>query len=551
MNFRAFAAALAISLSLAPAAVSAQDQSLVFAQADYREPASFDEAVDSKINADSIEIALLKDIYVHVDRAMRDRLSGKLDSAAAEDKIAADTIVSFVNKYPNHRLRIVFLRMAAGRYLQAKEWEPAAEAAQRMMADPKGLPVTKAIGARYASGAWQMLAVQEMRSGKIPQLKLQPSAARGGAAPTPRVPDRAWKNFVEAADVYERNSDADPTSKLTPEQRRVQGGTDLGQLQLISAQVEFGYDNIEDAQKRFGKVIELHPSRGDLLETAVPYYLDTFRILKDPKGLEAAAARLEPAVAAEAKKAAEVAAAPGATDEQKQNAVALAKLATELKEGSRGSDYNVAAGLMSKADAAAKEGKPEATAQYRESAALYEKFAADNKASPDAPNALFNAAIAHDKAKDGKKATVARETLVRDYPESKVIPQTLLLLGANLAASREYAASVKYNQEYLSRWPDAPQRCLAMQNLGVGLQETKKPAEAAAVYVKFATDAGCAEDPNTTARVLYSAAKMQAEAKKTADVKKTLQTLVALKGVTDPVAKSYQADAADRLKKMK
>ena len=291
MNFRVFAAALAISVSLAPVAVSAQDQSLTFAQADFREPASFDDAVDSEINADSIEIALLKDVYVHVDRAMRDRLSGKLDSAAAEDKIAADTLVSFVNKYPNHRLRIVFMRMAAGRYLQAKEWELAAEAAQRMLADPKGLPVTKAIGARYASGAWQMLAVQEMRSGKIPQLKLQPSSARAGVAPSPRVPDRAWKMFVEAADIYEKNRDADPSSKLSAEERKAQGGADLGQLQLIAAQVEFGYDNIEDAQKRFGRVIEMHPSRGDLLETAVPYYLDSFRILKDPKGLEAAATR--------------------------------------------------------------------------------------------------------------------------------------------------------------------------------------------------------------------------------------------------------------------
>ncbi|MEY2667400.1 MAG: hypothetical protein RJA59_38, partial [Pseudomonadota bacterium] len=542
MNFRVFAAALAICVSLVPAAAVAQDQSLTFAQADFREPGSFEEAVDSKIAADSIEIALLKDIYVHIDRAMRDRLSGKLDSAAAEDKIAADTLISFVNKYPNHRLRIVFLRMAAGRYLGAKEWELAAEAAQRMMVDPKGLPVTKAIGARYASGAWQMLAVQEMRSGKIPQLKLQPSSARAGAPPSPRVPDRAWKMFVEAADTYEKNRDADPSSKLTAEERRAQGGADLGQLQLIAAQVEFGYDNIEDAQKRFGKVIEMHPSRGDLLETAVPYYLDSFRILKDPKGLEAAATRVEPAVAAEAKKAAEAAAAPGATEEQKKNAATLARLATELKEGSKGSDYNNAGALMTKADAAAKEGKPDAAATYRESAALFEKFAAENKTSPDAPSALFNAAIAHDKAKEPKKATAARELLVKDYPESKVIPQTLLLLGANLAASKEYAASVKYNQEYLSRWPDAPQRCLAMQNLGVALQETKKPAEAAAVYVKFATDPGCGgEDPNTTARVLYSAAKMQVDAKKPADAKKTLQALVAVKGVTDAVAKSYQA----------
>ena len=551
MTFRSFVAALAITTALVPAVVPAQDQSLVFAQADFREPASPEEAMDSRISADATELALLKDVFVHIDRAMRDRLSGKLDNASAEDKTAADNLIVFVNRYPSHRLRIVFLRMAAGRYLNAKEWEAAAEAAQRMMADPKGAAVTKAIGARYASGAWQMLAIQEMRSGKIPQLKLQPSTGRAGVPHTPRVPDRAWKMFVEAADVYAANWQADPSSKLTAEERKVQGGTDLGQLQIIAAQVEFGYDNIEDAQKRFGQIIEMHPSRADLLETAVPYYLDTFKILKDPKGLEAAAARIEPAVAAEAKKAAEIAAAPNATEEQKKNAALLAKIATELKEGAKGGEYNEAGALLAKADAAAKEGKPEAAAQYRDAAALYEKFAAGNKTNPDAPSALFNAAIALDKAKDGKKAVALREQILRDYPDAKVIPQTLLLLGSSLAASREYAASVKYNEEYLRRWPETPQRCVAMQNLGVGLQETKRPAEAAAVFVKFATDAGCGDDVNTTARVLYSAAKLQVEAKKPADAKKTLQTLVGLKGVTDAVAKSYQADAAERLKKMK
>jgi tetratricopeptide (TPR) repeat protein len=551
MTSRSFVAALVLAAALAPAVAPAQDQSLVFAQADFREPASPEEAMDSRISADATELALLKDVFVHVDRALRDRLSGKLDGATAEDKIAADNLIVFLGRYPSHRLRIVFLRMAAGRYLNAKDWEAAAEAAQRMMVDPKATAVTKAIGARYASGAWQMLAIQEMRAGKIPQLKLQASAARGGVAHTPRIPDRAWKMFVEAADVYAANWTADPSAKLTAEERKVQGGTDLGQLQLIAAQVEFGYDNIEDAQIRFGKIIEMHPSRADLLETAVPYYLDTFKILKDSKGLEAAAARIEPAVSAEAKKAAEAAAAPNATEEQKKNAVLLAKIATELKEGAKGGEYNEATALMAKADAAAKEGKPDAAAKYRESAALYEKFAAANKTSPDAPNALFNAAIAHDKAKDGKRAVAIREQLVKEYPDAKAIPQTLLLLGSNLAATREYAASVKYNEEYLRRWPETPQRCLAMQNLGVGLQETKRPAEAAAVYVKFATDPGCGDDVNTTARVLYSAAKMQVEAKKPADAKKTLQTLVSLKGVTDAVAKSYQADAAERLKKMK
>jgi hypothetical protein len=38
MNFRAFAAAAALAAALSPAVALAQDQSLIFAQADFREP---------------------------------------------------------------------------------------------------------------------------------------------------------------------------------------------------------------------------------------------------------------------------------------------------------------------------------------------------------------------------------------------------------------------------------------------------------------------------------------------------------------------------------
>jgi len=358
--------------------------------------------------------------------------------------------------------------------------------------------------------------------------------------------------FVENVDTYSKNFAADPSSKLSAEERASSGGADRAQLEIIAAQVEFGYDNIEDAQRRFGRLIEENPSRADILETAVPYYLDTFKILNNTQGLDAALARIEPALAAEAKKAAAVAAGPGATEEQKKTSATLARLAIELREGAKGGDYNAAAAVMSKADILVKEGKSEAIGQYKEAGALFEKFATENKTSPDAPNALFNAAIAFDKAKDPKKAVELRETLLATYPDAKVAQQTTVLLGGSLAVAREYTASAKYNQEYLTRWPEGPQRCVALHNLGVALQEMKKPAEAAQAYLKFAADPVCAgENPNTTARLLYSAAKMQAEAKKTADVKKTLQALVGLGGVTDPVARSYQADAKERLAKMK
>jgi tetratricopeptide (TPR) repeat protein len=358
--------------------------------------------------------------------------------------------------------------------------------------------------------------------------------------------------FVENADIYEANYQADPTNKLSAEERKVQGGADLGQLQLIAAQVEFGYDNIEDAQRRFARVIEMHPSRADLLETAIPYYLDSFRILKNPRGLEEAAARIEPSIAAAARKAAEAAAAPGATEEQKKDAATLARLAKELKEGSGGGEAAPAFAAMAKADASAKEGKADAAALYREAGALFEKAAVDAKGSKEVPTYLFNAGIAYDKAKDPKKAIAVREEIIKKYPDAKVAAQTYLLLGNNLAAVNDWAGLVRVGNEYLARFPEAQQRCLVLENVGIANEKTKKLADAASAYLRFSTDEGCVgQDANLKGKYLYRAGIAFEEAKKAGDSAKALQELVAMKGITDPVVKSYQEDARKRLAKGK
>ena len=95
--------------------------------------------------------------------------------------------------------------------------------------------------------------------------------------------------------------------------------------------------------------------------------------------------------------------------------------------------------------------------------------------------------------------------------------------------------------QFLTRWPDGPHPFIALQNLGVAEQELKKPAESGRhATLRFAANPTLRrrKDANATARILYSAAKMQADAKKPAEAKKALQQLVALKGVTDVVAKS-------------
>jgi tetratricopeptide (TPR) repeat protein len=550
MRFRTFCALVLPALFVASAATAAD---FTVNQANYPDPQDATQAVEDRNTADSTEIALLKDAYEHVKAARIARLSGRDDDARAEDKLSADYLVSFVDKYTTHRNRLVFLRMAVERYLNAREWLKAAETAQRLLNDKDAEPVTKAIASRYGAGAWQMVAVTDMKSGKIPPLKLVPSGARKGEAAKPRMVDLPWKMFVEDADAYAKYRQADPSAKLSAEEQKAAGGADAAQLEAIAAQVEFGYDNMEDAQGRFGKLIANYPSRPDLMESAVPLYLDTFQFTKDRPALEAAIAKVEPLMAAEAKRSAAEAAAPGASEQVKKDAAIYARLATQLKDAAGGGDYATAAELMSKGDAAARDGKAaDATARYKEAAALFEKFAASSKDSPDAPNALFNAALALDKAKDGKGAAATRERLLAIYPDAKMTGPTYVLLGQGLWNEGNYAGSAAAYDKYLEKFPDGPQRCLALQNGGYALQKAGKKADAVQRFQRFASDPTCTkDDPNMAARVLYETGKSLAEQKKTAEAKKVFQQLVALQGVTGVVEKSYQTDAAQRIKTLK
>jgi TolA-binding protein len=518
-------------------------------QADHREP-------EPKTDRDAGEIAqisALEDAYGHMKRAQMARLSGDEDNVRAEDKIAADLLVRFVDRFPSDEYQLVFLRMATERYLGLREWQAAAATAQRIVDSRYASDVSRAIGARLAAGAWQQLAVQEMRTGKIPPLQLLSYEQRKGADPKPQVPAIPWKMYVENADLYVKLAAADPLAKLPAEERRAAGGADVAHLQLIAAQVEFGYDNMEDARRRFLALIEQVPSQAEIMETAVPYYLETFRVLKDDAGYDQGLARLQPVFAAQAKTAAEGAAAPAATEAQKKNAAALAKLDDDLTKRLKGSGYTAAGESLRRGEAADRAGKgAEAQALYREAAAQFERFAEGQADSPDAPNALFNAAIAWDKAKEPKKANADRERLVAKYPDARIVPQALVVLGVGQAREGNQAKAVQAYETYLARWPAGPQHCVALQNLGVALQQSGRKVDAAQRYQQFAADPGCLkDDPNNAAKVLYEAGKLFTEAKKPAEARKAFQALVDLPGVTDVVPRSYQTDAKDRLKKMK
>jgi len=489
---------------------------------------------DMKSFDDEGERTMLRDPYEHARLADIARASGNLDQARAEDRAAAEGFAKFADKFQGSDWRLVFRRVAADRYIGGVDWANAASEAKKLVDDPAANDTSRAIGARIAASAWQQVAVSETRAGKLEPLRELNAQQRKGQEPKARVPADPWKRFVEYTDLYVSLWKADPQAK--PEGAR-RGGADPAPMALFAARVEFAFDNMEDARRRFEAVIAGWPSRADVLETAVPLYLETYLVKKDEEGFEAAVVRMRAFVKAEAEKATLAAKAPNASDEQRKDAEDFAKLEAQLGKQQQGSGFNAAKRLLE-------------VGKYPEAAAAFEKFADENRDNPDVPNALYNAALGWEKAKEAKKALALRERILRDHPDSKIASQTVLALAATKSREKDALGAQKLYQTYLDRWPQGAQRCLALYNLGVEVESQGKKLEAAQKYKAFAAEESCLqEDADNSARVLFHGGGLFMEARKKEEAFAMWKVLVGLQGVKDTVTLSQVEEAKRLLKK--
>ncbi len=450
--------------------------------------------------------------------------SGNMDQARGEWRSAGIQLGEMADVYKSSEYRLVYRGWAARYLLQASAPEEANAQAEKLWADPDADPATRALAARMRYVALSQISSAEVRAGRLEPINLLGADKRRGRELKPRPPAETWRRLIAAADDYGRTYKAEDDAHASE---------NAAGAELQAAQVQYSYDNMEEAARRFLAVIQDFPGTSHL-DDAVTLYLQTFLVRGDTAGYLAAIDRVSGVVAAEAKKAAD--AAKGGDASAKGRAEQLARLEEQLRRQRQGAGFAAASKLLS-------DGKP------AEAAAAFEKFAAGSPDHADAATALYNAAIAWNSAKEPKKARAVRELLLSKYPDAKVAPKATLALATDLSMAGDHAAAVQRYQQYLAQYPAAEDRCLALQNVGAELDGARKSLEAAGYYLSYATDPKCGkDDPNNAAKVLYRAAAIFNKAGKRAETQQALKALVGLSGVTDPVAKSYVDDARSRVK---
>jgi TolA-binding protein len=505
--------ALAIGCALPGAAAAAGPR---YKQADQKFPPTPNEFDDD------IERGFLQNIVTHHQAGAMAATSGAMDQARAEWGTEAQAMAEFADKFPSSDWSISFRFNAAKYFFYARKDDRAAEQADKLLLDKRANDTSRAMAAKLAFAAMNTVAMGSVKAGTLEPLRLALWEQRRTVPLNPRPAPREWRMVVEYADTYVKLAESDPDMKKAPKERFLSIGP--GQVALSAAQIDYAFDNMEAAQGRFARLIETWPAEAETPMVAT--YLSTFSALKDQAGLEAALPKVKSQVSAAMAKASDA-----ATKE------ALAKTLEQLTLLEVDNAYNRAMQLLD-------------GGQFAESAAAFEAFAAANPTNPNVSLALFNGAIAWDKANQGDKAAALREQVLARFPASKEAENAMPVLAAYRSKHGKKDEAVALYRDFIDKFPDSANRCNAAYNIGATLDEAGKPVDAARAYVKFASEPRCARaDPNAAAKLLYRAAENFEKAGKMPEARKAYQACTEVTGVTDVVAKSNLAEARKRAKR--
>lgn len=259
-----------------------------------------------------------------------------------------------------------------------------------------------------------------------------------------------------------------------------------GKLEFQVARVYYDFKHLEEARKRFEKIINKYEGE-EVAVFAATLILQSYVDVQDYENMALWADRI-------------------ASNPKLANGAKAAEIRKEAERLKLGATFKAGEALLD-------EGKFEAAA---------EKFVEVVNANPKneyADDALINAAVAYETVKRYESASKLYKRVYQEYPDSQHAPKALFRVAFNAERFFDFDQAVRSYLLLTDRYKDDEKREVSLRRAGVILENTQDYEKAATTYIRFANEFPNSEDAPVA---LYQAALVY---EKMGDVNRMIRTL--------------------------
>lgn len=248
------------------------------------------------------------------------------------------------------------------------------------------------------------------------------------------IPER-YAKFIESADVL---------AKMKPDDENLAG------FQYKAAQINLGYDHLDEALRRFQDVLVKYPTNTETASFSVESLVDIYQTKRDYRSVVSFSKQIIDD--------------PVFSD--------YPELLTGLQGYRTGAQFMVAQELAGES-------------KHDDASALYIALVDENPSYGEADSALNNAAVSFEKNKRFDSAMKMYQRIVDEYPQSPRADSSLFRVGVNAQSFFDFDSALKTYQKLVKDYPNSERRADAFYNVAFALEQTQQYKKAAKQYLKY------------------------------------------------------------------
>lgn len=235
-------------------------------------------------------------------------------------------------------------------------------------------------------------------------------------------------------------------------------------IQYRAAETFYKHDQLDEARKRFVKIVENHPGT-DVAQYSGNLIIETYLAVDDWKNVAVWSQRLADA--------ADKAPAGTNPDEEKKRK----EFRDEMKTFYLGALFKQAQ-------------KAEAAGRLEEAADTYVRIVNENPKHEFADKSLFNAAVMYSKVNRFDTASQMYKRVYSEYPASDLAPKALFQTGINAEKGFDFTSAISAYSRLVEKYPNSDKRADALYNVAVVLENMQEYGKSADAFKKYAQTFG-------------------------------------------------------------